>query len=373
MRAVACAIAVFAAACAVAVSAQNTKYSDPLFVLETDGKPSKLAGRSCLRLYEDRPSSYDDNYLCTVKGSDTVEGYGLEYSNDHIIESKKCISMSIDNTDKTQGISDRVVERWADNFLCVPWESKLEFVWVETKPTTGRFDCIDFADTGFPHMFLCYRLERSIDCQVSGWGDWSRCDSACGAGSQSRTRSITQQPANDGQPCPNLVDKRPCTERECDEVLGLVQRLIRYVAIAVALVEAVALILLLAPLPGGYRQRFINGSIKLWTKAPQLKQAVAGLSALLGLALLHCVWVIVGVNRMEEIDTASNLDLLAFSDQAYLTGFTLLILLLLARFQHLLRHYMSKADLAAATSSPKSGTTTTGATGADAAKPTKTD
>ncbi len=38
--------------------------------------------------------------------------------------------------------------------------------------------------------------------------------------------------------------------------------MIRYLAGAVVLVEAVALVVLLAPLPGGYRQKFIDVMIK---------------------------------------------------------------------------------------------------------------
>ncbi len=124
------------------------------------------------------------------------------------------------------------------------------------------FDCLDFYDTDFPHYYLCYRLERSIDCQVSGWSDWEQCSAGCGAGTQSRTRVITQQPANDGQACPNLVDKQECIVRECDEVLGFAQRMIRYLAALVVFAEALALVVLLAPLPGGYRQKFIDATIK---------------------------------------------------------------------------------------------------------------
>ncbi len=75
-----------------------------------------------------------------VKATDSVEQYGLEFSNDHIIEGKKCVSLAIDNTDKSQGISSGVIDAWNDNYLCVPWESKLEIVWVEKRPSTGRYD-----------------------------------------------------------------------------------------------------------------------------------------------------------------------------------------------------------------------------------------
>ncbi len=196
-----------------------------------------------------------------------------------------------------------------------------------------------------PQYFLSYRLERSIDCQVSAWSDFDRCNAACGHGSQTRTRAIIQQPANEGQQCPTLIDRRPCMERECDEVLGFAQRMIRWVALVLVGIEAIALVLLLAPLPGGVRGKFIRGVVHVWDRFPNVRIATAVIGGVLALAVTHCIIVIVGANRMgDDIDTATNLDKLAFTDQCYLVGFALLILLMLNRFQKLLTHYMNKAE-----------------------------
>ncbi len=110
-----CALGV-AAFALVSVSAQS--YNDPLFVLESDGK---IKGRSCLRIYDEAPESYDDNYLCTVKSGDTIEQYGLEFSKQHAIPGKKCTLLSIEGSDETQNIKKSLLGIWADNFLCVPW------------------------------------------------------------------------------------------------------------------------------------------------------------------------------------------------------------------------------------------------------------
>ncbi|KAL1380525.1 hypothetical protein pipiens_014127 [Culex pipiens pipiens] len=56
-----------------------------------------------------------------------------------------------------------------------------------------------------------------IDCIVSEWSPWSKCDSACGPGMASRNRTIRQRPQNGGKHCPSLVQKRACpgTDRDC--------------------------------------------------------------------------------------------------------------------------------------------------------------
>ena len=45
-----------------------------------------------------------------------------------------------------------------------------------------------------------------IDCRVGHWGEWS---APFGFGTKTRTRAILQEPANGGQPCPELEQEAP--------------------------------------------------------------------------------------------------------------------------------------------------------------------
>ncbi|XP_045454119.1 somatomedin-B and thrombospondin type-1 domain-containing protein [Melitaea cinxia] len=49
-----------------------------------------------------------------------------------------------------------------------------------------------------------------LDCVVSGWGEWSDCDTSCGSGSMVRSRRVMQAPAHGGRHCPSLVQRRAC-------------------------------------------------------------------------------------------------------------------------------------------------------------------
>ena len=52
------------------------------------------------------------------------------------------------------------------------------------------------------------------NCMVSFWSDWGSCAGACGAGAQTRTRSITDAATN-GTPCPDLTQSQACTQDTC--------------------------------------------------------------------------------------------------------------------------------------------------------------
>lgn len=54
-----------------------------------------------------------------------------------------------------------------------------------------------------------------VDCQVTSWGPWSTCDTDCGPGSMSRTRSVKIQPQNGGRHCPSLEQRRGCQVSTC--------------------------------------------------------------------------------------------------------------------------------------------------------------
>jgi Spondin-like TSP1 domain/PAN domain/Thrombospondin type 1 domain len=54
-----------------------------------------------------------------------------------------------------------------------------------------------------------------IDCEVSGWSNWSACTQPCGEGSQTRTRTITKSAEHGGATCPPLYETRTCNNGEC--------------------------------------------------------------------------------------------------------------------------------------------------------------
>lgn len=54
-----------------------------------------------------------------------------------------------------------------------------------------------------------------IDCKVGSWSAWSTCTKTCGGGTKTRTRKITQQPANGGAACPPLSESQPCNTQAC--------------------------------------------------------------------------------------------------------------------------------------------------------------
>ena len=55
-----------------------------------------------------------------------------------------------------------------------------------------------------------------LNCILSDWSSWSDCSSSCGGGTQTRTQSIMQLPANGGSECPtNLEQRQPCNTDAC--------------------------------------------------------------------------------------------------------------------------------------------------------------
>jgi hypothetical protein len=55
----------------------------------------------------------------------------------------------------------------------------------------------------------------ALNCTVSSWTDWDACSSACGGGTKSRFRSITQSAGPLGTQCPTLIEASPCNTQGC--------------------------------------------------------------------------------------------------------------------------------------------------------------
>lgn len=50
-----------------------------------------------------------------------------------------------------------------------------------------------------------------VDCEMSDWTVWSDCPAKCGAGVQTRYRSIRRLPSAGGRQCPSLGSKSKVT------------------------------------------------------------------------------------------------------------------------------------------------------------------
>lgn len=54
-----------------------------------------------------------------------------------------------------------------------------------------------------------------LDCEVSDWSSWGLCSRLCDKGIRKRTRYVILQPANNGEPCPELVMEEECVDSHC--------------------------------------------------------------------------------------------------------------------------------------------------------------
>jgi len=73
----------------------------------------------------------------------------------------------------------------------------------------------------------CNKQACPVDCQLSDWSSWGTCDSDCGTGSNTRTRSIVTAPTVDGAPCGDTTDEGACNTQACpvDKLATLVKRI----------------------------------------------------------------------------------------------------------------------------------------------------
>jgi len=56
-----------------------------------------------------------------------------------------------------------------------------------------------------------------IDCQVSEWSEWSKCNVACGKGTSTRTRQVLRPESNGGLQCPHVEEKQGCKASKCSK------------------------------------------------------------------------------------------------------------------------------------------------------------
>ena len=70
--------------------------------------------------------------------------------------------------------------------------------------------CPTTSETGQCGIALC-----PVDCSMSVWSSWSSCPVSCGTGFTARTRSVVQQPMNEGQLCGLTSESPSCATQFC--------------------------------------------------------------------------------------------------------------------------------------------------------------
>eukprot|EP01006_Ploeotia_vitrea_P040132 TRINITY_DN66404_c3_g4_i3.p1 TRINITY_DN66404_c3_g4~~TRINITY_DN66404_c3_g4_i3.p1 ORF type:complete len:2189 (-),score=999.16 TRINITY_DN66404_c3_g4_i3:889-6498(-) len=84
---------------------------------------------------------------------------------------------------------------------------------VVTRPENGGRLC-----PALTEVKPCERAPCPVNCLVSEFGPWSNCSSKCGAGIQTRRRTILRHMANDGLACPNTEEQRDCNAGPCPPI-----------------------------------------------------------------------------------------------------------------------------------------------------------
>ena len=82
--------------------------------------------------------------------------------------------------------------------------------YIETAQKWGGKACPVLSETQDCQIKPC-----PIDCTVSDFTDWSKCDKECGPGHEIRTRTITRKDKYGGKVCPALSESRTCQDKPC--------------------------------------------------------------------------------------------------------------------------------------------------------------
>jgi len=61
----------------------------------------------------------------------------------------------------------------------------------------------------------CKAVPCPVDCKLSNWGSYTRCDKACGTGKMWRRRTIVHPQYYGGKPCGKLIQSSKCNQQPC--------------------------------------------------------------------------------------------------------------------------------------------------------------
>jgi len=136
------------------------------------------------------------------------------------------ILLALYNINFSHGLCDQ--RQYGGELKCCNKQDSNCYVKVQKTRSRGQTNSICYCDN---HCSLtndcCDDIEqaqelcKAIDCEVSPWEVWGKCNAECGFGTMKRKRKIIQYPKNDGKACPNLQQKRACnTNRICRKDKG---------------------------------------------------------------------------------------------------------------------------------------------------------
>jgi hypothetical protein len=72
-------------------------------------------------------------------------------------------------------------------------------------------------------VYKCLSSYFTVDCRLSDWTEWTKCDKSCGGGTEKRSRIIIREQQGDGKPCNETEQAHPCNTLPCKYVFLFVE------------------------------------------------------------------------------------------------------------------------------------------------------
>ena len=125
------------------------------------------------------------------------------------------------NTPNVDPIMDCLMSEWSEWTTCdksCGGGSQVRTREILQEPTvSGGIQCGPTSESRDCNTDPC-----PIDCEVSGWSNWTNCDEPCGPGKQFRSRTVITPAQHGGENCPILTEEQDCNLGPCpvDCVMG---------------------------------------------------------------------------------------------------------------------------------------------------------